>query len=170
MTCKLRCNKCHAASARTQPLCRRRLRGAVCRMTACALLASVVLGGCARNPSEDALRDQLQAAQAAIESRDAAALVDVLADDFVGPDGLDRDGVRRMATLQWMQHARVGATIAAIDIKLQDDHATVALRAALTGAAQQSLPDSAQVYSVQTGWRFSEGQWRMTSATWTPGL
>ena len=45
---------------------------------------------------------------------------------------------------------------------------TVRFTAALTGGSGSLLPDSAQVYDVETGWRFDDGNWRMTSATWQP--
>ena len=32
------------------------------------------------------------------------------------------------------------------------------------------LPDAARLYSVETGWRLDDGEWRLTSATWEPRL
>jgi hypothetical protein len=55
----------------------------------------LVLAGCARTPPEQALRETMSGLQTAIESRDAAAVHALLADDFIGPEGLDRDGARR---------------------------------------------------------------------------
>jgi len=134
------------------------------------LLVAVVLvaSGCARTPSEEALRETLGALQQALEDRDAATFEDLLADDFVGPDGLDRQGARRIATMSWMQHRRIGTTLGALDVKVKDRHGTVRFAAALTGGSGNLLPDSAQVYDVETGWRFDDGGWRMTSATWQP--
>src|SRR5690606_3325309 len=53
----------------------------------CALAA-----GCARTPPEQALRDAFGGLQAAIESRDAGDVAGFLAEDFIGPGGLDREG------------------------------------------------------------------------------
>ena len=134
------------------------------------LLLAVVLAtsGCARTPSEEALRETLGALQQALEDRDAATFEDLLADDFVGPDGLDRQGARRVAAMNWMQHQRIGVTLGALEVRAKDRHGSVRFTAALTGGSGSLLPDSAQVYDVETGWRFDDGNWRMTSATWQP--
>jgi hypothetical protein len=134
------------------------------------LLLAVVLAapGCARAPSEEALRKTLGAMQQALEDRDAAKLDDLLADDFIGPDGLDRQGTRRVAALGWRQHRQIGVTLGALEVEMKDGHGTVRFTAALTGGSGSLLPDSAQVYDVETGWRFDEGSWRMTSASWKP--
>jgi hypothetical protein len=134
------------------------------------LLLAIVLAapGCARAPSEEALRKTLGALQQTLEDRDAAKLDDLLADDFVGPDGLDRQGARRVAALGWRQHRRIGVTLGALEVEMKDRHGTVRFTAALTGASESLLPDSVQVYDVETGWRFDDGSWRMTSAVWRP--
>src|SRR5690606_32235811 len=69
---------------------------------AVALLGA--LAGCARTPPEDALREAFDGVQAAIEARDAGDLAGFLAEDFIGPGGLDRDGARRLAALHFMRH------------------------------------------------------------------
>jgi hypothetical protein len=138
----------------------------------CCLLFAAVLGtsACVRISSEEALREALGTLQQALEDRDAVAFGELLAEDFIGPDGLDRQAARRLAAVSWMQHRRVGVTLGAVEVEIgaQDRHGTVRFTAALTGGSGRLLPASAQVYDVETGWRFEQGQWRMTSAAWTP--
>jgi len=140
------------------------------KIVSCWILIGLLMAvsGCARTPSEEALRDTVDALRQSIEDRNADALNDVLAEDFVGPDGLDRKGARRIAVLQGMRHDRVGVTLGPLDVQARGDHATVRFTAALTGGSGRLLPDSARAYEVETGWRFDEGAWRMTSATWNP--
>ena len=60
-----------------------------------ALLAFVLvlsLGACTRTTPEQQLRDALSRMQSGIESRDAGAVKKILAEDFIGPGGLDRTG------------------------------------------------------------------------------
>ncbi|TKR33257.1 nuclear transport factor 2 family protein [Luteimonas gilva] len=135
---------------------------------AAAALALLVLG-CARTPPEQALREAMAELQQGIEARDAGVVEERLAEDFVGPEGLDRDGVRRMAALQMMRHEKLGLTLGPLDIRVQEGHATVRFTAAATGGSGL-LPDSAEVYEVETGWRLEDGDWKMTSASWKPGL
>lgn len=132
-------------------------------MVMCLALA---LAACGRSPPEARLRETLAELQLAVEGKDATALEDVLAEDFVGPDALDRDGARRMAQLMFLRHGTVGANVGPVDIELKDRHATARFSVALTGSSGQLLPDAARLYDVTTGWREVDGEWRMTSVAW----
>lgn len=136
----------------------------------CLLLLAAALAACGRTPPEQRLRGTLAELQAAIENKDAGALEDVLAEDFVGPDALDRDGVRRMAQLMFLRHGAVGASLGPVSIDLQPGHATARFNVALTGGSGQVLPDAARLYDVQTGWREVDGEWRLISAEWEAKL
>lgn len=129
------------------------------------LLAVLVLAaGCRRESAEQALRRDVASLQAAIEARDAGAVAKFLADDFIGDDGLDRDGARRLAVIHFMRNASVGVTTGPLDIRLQgDDHATVRTTVVLTGGGGGLLPDSGRVHAVTLGWRREGGDWRVTS-------
>lgn len=141
----------------------------VWNLFAAAALAACA-AGCSRTPPEQALREAMAELQAGVEARDADVVEERLAEDFVGPEGLDRDGARRIAALQMMRHEKLGLTIGPLDVRVQDDHATVRFTAAASGGSGGWVPDSAQVYEVETGWRLKEGEWRMTSASWKPNL
>lgn len=127
----------------------------------------LLLAGCAGAPPEQALREAVAGLHDAIEARDPSAVQSFLAEDFVGNDGLDRDGARRMAALYLMRQGGVGATPGPLDVAMGDGHATVRFSVALT-AGTRILPDSVRAYRVETGWRLEDGDWRMTSARWTP--
>lgn len=141
------------------------------RLVAALLLCVVAnVAGCARTPPEQALREAFDGLQAAIESRDAGGVAGFLAEDFIGPGGLDRDGARRLAALHFMRHGDVGMLPGPLDIELQDTHARVRFSAVVSGGSGRMLPDSARAWQVDTGWRLVDGDWRMTSADWTPAL
>ena len=133
------------------------------------LLLVLCAAGCARTPPEQALRDTMAELQAAIERRDAAAVESLLADDFIGPEGLDRHGTRRLAQATFLRFRDVGSTFGPLDVTLQDDHARVRGTAVVTGGAG-SLPSEGQVYEFETGWRLVDSEWRMVSAQWRPRL
>lgn len=133
------------------------------------LMAVLVLAACARTPPEEALRSTIAGLQSAVEKRDGSALQDAIADDFIGPGGLDRDGARRMAQAMFLRHQDVGVSLGPLDINLREQHATVNFTAAVTGGAGV-LPDSGQVYDVETGWRLEDGEWRLVNAAWKPRL
>lgn len=129
------------------------------------LLVTLLLGACTGTAPEQRLRETMAGMQAAIEQRDAAGLAEHLAEDFVGPEGMDRDGVRRMAMVMMRRHRSVGVTLGPPDIELQDGRATVRFSAVLTGGSGV-LPESARLQQVTTGWRDEGGTWRLTSAEW----
>jgi hypothetical protein len=136
-----------------------------------ATVMLVVLWGCARATPERHLRDTVAILQAAIEARDAGDIRGVLADDFVGPEGLDREGAVRMAQAMFLRHRDIGVAIAGpLQVRMQPGHATVRFEAALAGGSGNILPDTARLYSVETGWRLDGGDWRLTSADWKPRL
>ncbi len=138
---------------------------------AAAALVLVALCACTRTTPEQQLRATVSALQAGIEARDAGAIRDVLADDFFGPEGLDREGAVRMAQVLFLRHRAIGVTIAGpLEVRMQPGHASVGFDVALTGGSGRVLPDAARLYGVETGWRLQDGDWRLTSATWTPRL
>lgn len=136
-----------------------------------ALLLSGGIAGCSRTPPEDALRATIATMEAAAEARDADALDDALAEDFVGPGGMDRDGFRRTAALLWLRSREIGVTIGPLDVEVAVDgeHARVGFTAATRGS-EGLLPSSANVYAVDTAWRLEDGEWRLISAEWEPKL
>lgn len=130
-------------------------------------LLVVFLSSCQRAAPEERLRAAVEDLQAAIQQRDTASMRDWLAGDFIGPEGLDRDGVRRLAQLMYLRHRNVDVAIGPMQVDMQTDHATVAFTAVLTGATGGLLPDSGRIYNVRTGWRLEGEVWRLTSAQWT---
>lgn len=138
---------------------------AVVWMMACILL----LAGCARTPPEERLRETLNGLQAAIEERNVSALDEMLAEDFIGPGGLDRSGARRMAQAMFLRYRDVGVGLGPLDVQVHAQHAKVSFTAALTGGAGM-LPDSGQMYDVETGWRLEDGEWQLVNANWKPRL
>lgn len=107
--------------------------------------------------------------QVAAEAKDTDALFEPIAEDFTGEDGMDRNGFRRYVTLVGFRAGRVGASLGPLDVKMFGDRASVSFTAALTGGAGW-LPEQAQVYQVQTGWRLEGNDWQLISAQWKPRL
>lgn len=138
----------------------------------CVAVLMLVLGllsGCSRTAPEQALRNTIATLQSSIEQRDGSALQKLLADDFIGPDGLDRDGARRTAQLMFLRYPDVGVSLGPLEVDLKEEYATVRFSAVLTGGAGV-LPASGQLYDVETGWRLVDGEWRLVNANWKPRL
>ncbi len=137
------------------------------------LIACLVgMAACTRAGPEDAIRAQVAALQSAIEQRSASDVADVLDEDFIGPQSMDRRAARQMAAVLMLRHQRIGVLMGPVEVALQgNDRATVRTRAALTGGEGSALlPDSAQAWRIESGWRLRDGVWRVTSLDWTPVL
>lgn len=137
-------------------------------LAACALV--LLPAACDRPAPEEALRATIAELRANIQSRDAAALRGHLAEDFIGPGGMDRDQARRTAALYMLRHESVLLTLGPLEIDLQEAHATVGFTAALTAGSGFLVPERGSVYKVETGWRLEGRDWKLTSAKWTTVL
>lgn len=132
------------------------------------LLAFVLLAtGCTRPAPEQAVRAQLQALQAAIDARDAGAVAGLLADDFAGNDGMDRRAARQLAAGIFLRYRDVAARIGPVEVELRGKTDAVArFNMLATGGSGGLLPRRGQVYAVETGWCYIDGDWRLRSARW----
>src|SRR3546814_10266033 len=116
------------------------IRGTSLMATLAIVFALLSLAaGCQRESAEQALRGDVASLQAAIESRDAGEMAGFLAEDFVGNDGLDRDGARRLAAVYFMRNASIGVTPGPLAVEMQGDHATVRPRSEEHTSELQSL-------------------------------
>jgi len=133
---------------------------------------ALVLLACAGESPEARLRARVDDLQAAVEAREGSAIGDYIAADFIGPQAMDRDGATRMARGAFLRYRSVRVVVVGpVSVEMQGgEHARVRFDAALTGGSGGVVPDSARVWSVDTGWRVDEGEWRMTSAAWEPRL
>ncbi|GHB94007.1 nuclear transport factor 2 family protein [Thermomonas carbonis] len=139
--------------------------------TGIAISACLLLSACAKDDPEQAVRLQVQAMQAAIDARNAGDVEDLLAQDFVGNDGMDRRAIRRLAAGVFLRHKDVAAKLGPVSVELRGDRDAIAHFSVLaTGGSGGFLPESGQVYQVESGWRLVDGEWHLLNATWTPNL
>ncbi len=145
----------------------RRLK-ALCKLAlTCVLMTAAT--ACSHDTPEQAVRHQLEALQSAIDARDAGAVHDLLAEDFVGNRGMDRRGARQLAVAVFLQHRDVGARLGPVTVELRNaTEATATFSVLATGGNGGVLPESGQVFEVETGWRLVEGDWRLLNARWSP--
>lgn len=145
-----------------------RWNGRLCaRALVCLLIG--VMAACSRTPPEQAVRQQLEALQSAIDARDAGAVHDLLANDFIGNGGMDRRGARQLAVAVFLRHRDVGARMGPVTVELRSEtEATASFSVLATGGDGGLLPGNGQVFDVETGWRLVDGDWRLLNARWTP--
>lgn len=141
------------------------------RVMASAAIVMLLLAACGKDDPEQAVRGQVEAMQAAIDERDAGDVEDLLAQDFVGNDGMDRRAIRQFAAAVFLRHKNVAAKLGPVSVELRGDTDAVAKFSVLaTGGSGGFLPETGQVYQIETGWRLVDGEWKLLSATWIPNL
>lgn len=133
---------------------------------AALIVLAALLVGCASPPDEAALRERIAGLQAAIEARDADALLDAVDGEFGGPGGMDRDGLRRYATLMLLRQQRVGVVVGPIEVELHGDRAAARFDAMVTGA-NRFVPEGVEARRVETVWRRDGDDWVLVSADWS---
>ncbi len=135
------------------------------------VIVMMACAACSRGTPEQAVRKQVEAMQVAIDARDAGAVNNLLAEDFVGNDGMDQRGARQLAAGVFLRYRDIGAKIGPVDVELRGDADAIARFSVLaTGGSGGLLPDSGQVFDVETGWRLVDGEWRLLNANWKPRL
>ncbi|WP_184557476.1 nuclear transport factor 2 family protein [Xanthomonas arboricola] len=139
-----------------------------CRQWLLVLAWTVLLCGCARHAPEQRVRQRVAQMQAAIEARDVGEAMQLVAADFVGEQGLDTAGLRRMLQLQLLGNRKIGLTLGPMDVRLQGTTATASFTALVTGGDGRWVPEQAQTYQVTTGWRLQDGDWQLYHAQWAP--
>lgn len=132
------------------------------------LLALAVLAACARDTPETVLRAQLQRMQTAATERRAGDFMEGVSADFVGNDGMDHAALHNLMRAQVLGNSTIGATIGPVEIERKAGQATLRFTVLLTGGQGRFIPDSAQAYSIITGWRLEDGEWRVYYAQWKP--
>ena len=146
-------------------------RGFQRAVAAMAVITALLVAGCGKDDPEQAVRGQVEAMQAAIDERDAGDVEDLLAQDFVGNDGMDRRAIRQLAAAVFLRHKNVAAKLGPVSVELRGDTDAVAKFSVLaTGGSGGFLPETGQVYQIETGWRLVDGEWKLLSATWIPNL
>jgi hypothetical protein len=127
------------------------------------------LSACARDPSEQALRDTLDALQTAGEERDVSDFMAHVAEDFVGNSSeYDRVGLDRLLRMVSLRHQSIRVVKSGIEIEMHGDRAVVRMRILVAGGSGGLIPDSGQLFDTESAWRFVDGDWMLGSATWKP--
>ena len=141
------------------------MRRLLAAMALCLLFAA-----CSRTPPEEALRATIDTMHAAVEAREMGPLSEGLAQDFIGPGGMDRTAARRLAQVVFLQNRDIGMTMGPLDVAMREGGATVRFTVAMTGGSGGLLPTSGQVYDVRTDWRQDGDEWELVAAEWNEKL
>lgn len=133
-------------------------------------LAFALLGGCDRTSPQERLKATIAQMQASGEAHEVSKVMDHVAEDFVGPGGMDRKQLHGFLTVASLRNTQLGVTIGPVDVELVGERATAKFTLGATGGSGGLLPDRAQVYEMTTGWKLVDGEWMLISADWKDQL
>ena len=133
-----------------------------------AVLAGLLLSACSENLTvEQQIIATLRNMEVAAESGEHLQFMTFVADDFQGQLGsMDRLGFHRFMLFQLNQHRRLQAQFFPIQVKeTGENQATANFNLLVTGGGGL-LPDSVQVFEVDTAWFKDGDDWLLTRAEW----
>ncbi len=139
-----------------------------CRLLLVLAALVVLVSACSRQTPDMRLRASVAQMHAALDERDPGDFMEHVAADFSGNGGMDRAALHNLLRAQLLANARIGATMGPLEVQLHGDHATVRFQVVLTGGNGRLLPERAGGYTVTSGWRDEDGQWRAYYADWRP--
>ena len=136
------------------------------RMAFMALVATAV-SACSPPPGEEALRGRVGGLEGAIEAGNGQAVLELATDDFAGPGGMDREGLRRYMAALRLGQRKVEAVVGPLEVEMHGDRASVRADVVVAGLDRFS-PDNASARRLETTWRREGGEWRLAAADWRP--
>lgn len=140
----------------------------VWKLATIAAMAALLLVGCSRDDPHAALAAAAKTLQANIENKDTAALLAQIHPEFRANRSLDREWVRRTATLMFLRHRNVQVLALSSDSQIDPSYAGKGhsqAQVALTGA-QGLLPERAGHYPVRLEWWLEDGEWLLARLDW----
>lgn len=123
-------------------------------LTLCSLLA------CQQGSPEDQVREAFAATVEAVEKSNAGAAADMLAQDFQGPEGMDR-GAARLYLMGVFRHQKVGVTVLANRVQINRDGALQAVELVLTAKGGGLIPEDMGRRSFVIRWRKTGNHWKI---------
>lgn len=130
----------------------------------------LLLSGCSAPPAEEGIRAALSDMTKAIEARQAGPVIRRLNDDFSlhqGGGEMDREQTRRLLAGTLLRYPDIGLTLTAISV-LPDgsrpDRAEAIFSVLATGGSGALLPETGQLYRIESQWQLQGDDWRVTHA------
>lgn len=137
-------------------------------MSRCLIVLVLLLAGaCSRTPDDQAIRAAIERGALAVQEHDAGGLMDLVSEDFIGNDELDRAQLRNYLRAQFIAAQALGVHVGPIEVEVRGDRATARFDALFTDTSGRWIPDRATTLRFETGWRRSGKHWQCINARWS---
>ena len=131
------------------------------------LFLGLAIAACARTPDDQAIRGAIAETAAAIEARRGSDVLDIVSADFIGNDGIDRDGLRDLLRARLLAANAVGVHVGSVDVDVRGDRAIARFDAVITDTSGRWIPDRMETLHFETGWRREGRDWHCYNANWS---
>lgn len=125
-------------------------------LTLCTLLA------CKQGTPEEQVRAAFGSIVDAVEKGDAGTAVELLSQEFQGPEGMDR-GAARLYLMGVFRQQKVGVTVLTNRVQINRDGALQAVELMLTSKGGGLIPDDMGRRSFVIRWRKTGSHWKIRS-------
>jgi len=142
--------------------------GTVAAVGGALLAIAVVLPGCTDGSAEAQVRKTVENLQSAVENRDSAAVLDLLADNFTASDGSERRSAESQLADWFARYQDVFLVVndLTININPEDPMRAVMAGRATLAAGRSVLPVSLRSYRFSGEWWLEQEQWRLVRLDW----
>lgn len=133
------------------------------------MVFTLAIAACSTEPDDAALRRILNEMESAIESGDVGAFMQPLDPEFTAQSGaMDARQLRATLLALRLRHENLSVNPGPAAVQLFDDRATIRLKVLATGGAW--LPETGQLFEIESHWRRVDGDWLCFSANWETAL
>jgi len=133
-------------------------------------LVIVAVSSCSRPMTiEQQVISVIREMEALIENGERRQFISHVAEDFNGQNGeLNRQQLQGLVIYQLNRHQRLHAQLFPINVDANGEEAASATFKALITGGPGWLPKEGQLYQFDTRWRYEDGEWKLSSASWKP--
>lgn len=134
-----------------------------------AILTAAVLVMACGSPAapDEAVRQWIADAEAAVEERDRGSLIDMIADGYIDARGNRRDDIDRLLRLYFLRSQETVLASKIDQLSMHDDSAaTVMLTVGVAGTDATLFGFSADAYRFELELELSGSAWKLIGARW----
>ena len=134
----------------------------------CVVLTQLLVTGCSSPPTEQAITDALHEMAGALQDRESSPVLDRLHENFRSEGAgstMNRRDIQRLLLATFYRHQSISVTLTNIRVEtdtMNKNRATAYFNALTTGSDGGWLPNTAQLYRVESEWVL-DGDWMMQS-------
>lgn len=129
-------------------------------------LALVLTGGCSQTPTEEAIRNNLEALETRIEEKKTAGALELFHSNFNTAKNFDKDWVKRTLLFHQVRHQNIEIVVTNVVVEPKDDYTAIARFNAVATGGQGLIPDQGALYKIETEWRKEGSDWLLIYAKW----